>query len=76
VKGKEYRGSGFRFSAIGGSYRVVVWGSGVYLFAGGQGTARLQGSSVYRRSDGAYSIDGGPFSSLPAQAVKHAIGRG
>jgi hypothetical protein len=75
VKGKEYRGNGFRFSAIGGSYRVVVWGSGIYLFAGGQGTATLQGSSVYRRSDGSYSIDGGPFLSLPARALTHDIGR-
>jgi hypothetical protein len=76
VKGKEYRGSGFRFSAINGSYRVVVRGSGIYLFAGGQGTVRLQGSSVYRGSDGVYSIDGGPFLSLPTHPLTHDIGRG
>ena len=63
--GKRYRGSGFRFSAIGGAYRIVVWGSGVYLFAGGRGTVRLQGSSVYPRSDGTFSIDGGQPRSLP-----------
>jgi hypothetical protein len=76
VKGKEYRGNGFRFSAIGGAYRVVVWGSGVYLFAGGQGTVKLQGSSVYRGSDGAYSVNGGSFRSLPAQPLMQDIGRG
>jgi hypothetical protein len=76
VKGKEYRGSDFRFSAIGGAYRVVVWGSGVYLFAGGQGTVKLQGSSVYRGSDGAYSVNGGSFRSLPARPLTQDIGRG
>ena len=35
--GKAYNGSNFRFRAQGGTYRVVVRGSGVYLFAGGQG---------------------------------------
>jgi hypothetical protein len=76
VRGKEYRGSGFRFSAIGGAYRVVVWGSGVSLFAGGQGTVKLQGSSVYRGSDGVYSVNGGSFRSLPAQPLTQDIGRG
>jgi hypothetical protein len=74
--GKEYRGSDFRFSAIDGAYRIVVWGSGVYLFAGGHGTVRLQGSSVYPKSDGAYSIDGRRFRSLPAQPLAREIGRG
>ena len=45
--GTEYSGSGFRFRAIGGCYRVVVRGAGVYLFAGGHGTVTLHGSSVY-----------------------------
>ena len=74
--GKEYRGSGFRFRAIDGAYRVVVRGSGVYLFAGGRGRVMLQGSSVYRNSDGAYSVDGRPFRSLPMRSLKYTIGRG
>ena len=73
--GKEYRGSGFRFRAMGGAYRVVVRGSGVYLFAGGHGTVTLEGSSVYPRSDGAYSVDGRRFRSLPAEPLQRKIGR-
>jgi hypothetical protein len=74
--GTEYRGSGFRFSAIGGAYRVVIRGSGVYLFAGGHGTVTLHGSSVYRGSDGAYSVDGRAFRSLPAAPLQLPIGKG
>ncbi|HJQ75314.1 MAG TPA: hypothetical protein VJ814_10520 [Gaiellaceae bacterium] len=72
--GKRYIGSGFRFRAMGGTYRVVVRGAGVYLFAGGQGRVTLVGSSVYPRADGAYSVDGGQFRSLPARPFRHAIG--
>ncbi|MGH2977903.1 MAG: hypothetical protein ACRDKC_05970 [Gaiellaceae bacterium] len=72
--GTEYSGSGFRFSAIGGAYRVVVRGSGVYLFAGGHGSVTLRGSSVYPGGDGAYSLDGRPFRSLPPRALKRSFG--
>jgi hypothetical protein len=61
---------------MGGAYRVVVRGSGVYLFAGGHGSVTLHGSSVYPGSDGAYSIDGSPFRSLPAGPLRRQIGRG
>ncbi|HEY1563114.1 MAG TPA: hypothetical protein VGF72_00335 [Gaiellaceae bacterium] len=74
--GKEYTGSGFRFRAMGGTYRVVVRGAGIYLFAGGQGRVTLRGSSVYRRADGAYSVDGRAFRSLPAHLLRQTIGRG
>lgn len=74
--GVEYSGSGFRFRAIGGAYRVVVRGSGVYIFAGGQGTVTLRGSSVYPDGDGRYSLDGAAFRSLPAQRMKRTIGGG
>jgi hypothetical protein len=74
--GTEFSGSGFRFRAIGGAYRVVIRGSGVYLFAGGKGSVTLHGSSVYRRNDGFYSLGGGAFRSLPALPVKFSIGRG
>ena len=72
----EYEGSGFRFRAIGGAYRILVRGAGIYLFAGGHGTVRLQGSSHYPASDGSYSIDGGRPRSLPTQLLEHTIGRG
>jgi hypothetical protein len=74
--GIEYSGSGFRFRAVGGAYRVVVRGAGIYLFAGGRGIARLLGSSVDRAHDGLYSFDGAAFRSLPARPLKRPIGGG
>ena len=72
--GTEYTGSGFRFRAMGGFYRIVVRGAGVYLFAGGKGNVELQGSSVYRKADGTFSLNGRAFRSLPANRVKYRIG--
>jgi hypothetical protein len=74
--GHEFSGNGFRFRALGGFYRVVVRGSGVYLFAGGHGNVTLRGSSVYPHADGTYSVDGGAFRSLPKVSLKRQIGRG
>ena len=74
--GKEYSGSNFRFRAMGGFYRVVVRGSGVYLFAGGQGHVTLRGSSHYPRADGTFSVNGGTFRSLPASPLNRKLGRG
>jgi hypothetical protein len=74
--GVEYRGSDFRFSAVGGAYRVVVRGSGVYLFVGGRGSVTLRGSVVYPDGDGMYALDGRAFHSLPSQPVTRAIGGG
>jgi hypothetical protein len=76
LAGKEYSGSNFRFRAMGGSYRVVVRGSGVYLFAGGRGHVTLLGSSVYPSADGFYSVNGGTFRSLPARPLKREISGG
>jgi hypothetical protein len=73
--GKEYSGSNFRFRAMGGLYRVVIRGTGVYLFAGGKGSVKLQGSS-YVRADGTYSVNGGRPRSLPKRLVKRKIGGG
>jgi hypothetical protein len=73
--GVEYRGSGFRFRAIGGWYRVVVRGSGVYLFAGGHGNVQLHGSSFDQGGDGSYSLNGRRFRSLPTLPVKLPLGR-
>jgi hypothetical protein len=75
LTGQEYTGSNFRFRAMGGLYRVVIRGTGVYLFAGGQGSVKLQGSS-YVRADGTYSVNGGRPRSLPKRLVKRKIGGG
>jgi Ca2+-binding RTX toxin-like protein len=71
--GTEYRASGFRFRAMGGFYRVVVRGAGVYLFAGGKGNVTLQGSSVNRRTDGVYALNGGAFRSLPTTPLARPL---
>ena len=74
--GKEFTGSNFRFRAMGGSYRVVVRGSGIYLFAGGRGQVTLRGSSIYKHADGWYAVNGAPFRSLPGVPLKRKLGRG
>jgi hypothetical protein len=75
-KGQEFRGSGFRFRALGGFYRVVVRGSGVYLFAGGVGTVTLHGSSFDRLGDGTYSLNSRVPRSLPTNPLTRQFGRG
>ena len=60
----------------GGFYRVVVRGSGVYLFAGGRGKVWLRGSSADPKADGTYSVDGSSVRSMPTQLLKRKIGRG
>lgn len=75
VPGTEFSGSGFRFRAVGGVYRVVVYGSGVDVYAAGHGRVTLHGSLSYPASDGTYSLDGGTARSLPAGELTRRIGR-
>jgi hypothetical protein len=75
-QGVRFKGSGFRFRAIDGAYRVVVRGAGVYLFAGGNGSVQLRGSVRYPHSDGRYSIDGEKSQSMPTTPLVRQIGRG
>jgi hypothetical protein len=74
LTGKEYTGSNFRFRAMGGLFRVVVRGAGIYLFAGGTGAVWLRGSSVYPNADGKFSVNGSTPRSLPTRRVKFKIG--
>jgi len=73
-KGTRLSGSDFRFRAMGGSYRIVVRGSGIYLFAGGKGLVMLRGSRFNPRQDGRFAVNGGPFRSLPKRLVTRKIG--
>jgi hypothetical protein len=75
VSGSEWTGSGFRFRAVGGVFRMVVRGSGVYLFAGGTGNVTVQGSKLSPGGDGSYAIDGGRFRSLPSRPARRPLGR-
>lgn len=74
VPGTEFSGSSFRFRAVGGVYRVVIRGSGVYTFAAGRGRVTLLGSAAYPDSDGSYSLGGGRFRSLPARRLSRSFG--
>jgi hypothetical protein len=60
-------GDGIRFRAIGGKYRIFVRGSGIYLSAVGHGTVFLNGRGDEPNvdHDGAYSLNDGPYKSLP-----------
>ena len=75
LDGTKFSGSGFRFRAVGGVWRVVVYGSGVSLYAGGEGrVVSLHGSVAYPDADGNYSLNGGPFASLPSGTVTGRLG--
>jgi hypothetical protein len=71
---KICRGDNLRFRAIGGKYQVLIRGarpytpgSGIYLSAVGHGFAVLNGAGDDPAvdSDGTYSLNDGPYRSLP-----------
>jgi hypothetical protein len=69
--GTQWTGTDFRFRAVDGTYRVVIWGSGVYLFASGdQGRVWLTGQTDNPRGDGKYSLNGEAWRSLPVAGVR------
>ena|SRR6266850_2049886 len=69
-----FRGS-FNFRAVGGTYTVLVYGTGVNLVAVGTGTVKLAGLPDVPSGDGKYSLNGGDFASLPGtQTDKRIIG--
>jgi len=60
-------GVGMKFRAVGGTYKITIYGSGVYLSAIGQGrVVSLAGIPDQTSGDGVYSFNGDPFKSLPA----------
>jgi hypothetical protein len=63
---RTWRGVDFKFRAVGGLYKITIWGSGVDLVASGVGTVILTGSAEAPLRDGTYSVNGGDFRSLPA----------
>jgi hypothetical protein len=68
--GTMWKGANFRFRAVDGTFKVVIWGSGIYLFAGGQGSVTLTGSTDTPNSDGKFSLNGGGWFSIPVTAQK------
>lgn len=61
---------GFKFRAIGGTFTILIYGSGVNLFAVGSGTVQLAGMPGVAIGDGKYSINGKDFRSLPNVPTK------
>jgi hypothetical protein len=59
-------GPNFRFRAVGGTYKITLYGSGVDLVASGKGSVVLAGSPDAAASDGRYSLNGQDWASLPA----------
>jgi hypothetical protein len=58
-------GNNFRFRAVGDTYAITIYGSGVSLFAIGSGKAILAGTPGEPTDDGTYSLNGGDPHSLP-----------
>jgi hypothetical protein len=68
-----YVGSGIRFRAVAGYFRVRIFGAGIDINAVGQGSVRLFGSSITTGA-GKYSLNGGGWTSLPSVATTLSIG--
>jgi hypothetical protein len=70
VAASSWQGTDFSFRAVEGTFKVVIWGSGVYVFTSGHGNVTLTGSADTPRSDGRYSLNGGDWHSIPLEATK------
>ena len=63
----KYLGSDFRFHAVADNYyKVTIYGTGVNLFAVGQGNVTIQGMQDATVNNGRYSLNGQDFKPLPA----------
>ncbi len=58
-----YKGEDMRFKLLGGDNILFIRGSGISLSVVGEGKVSLDGGNV--ANDGKFSIDDGPFKSLP-----------
>jgi hypothetical protein len=65
------------FRAVGGTFTILVYGSGVSLVAAGSGSVRLAGLPDTPHGDGQYSLNDTDFTSLPGvQTARLLIGNG
>ena len=65
-------GDGIRFKLLGGDNTLFIRGSGISLSAVGEGRVTLDGGNVV--NDGKFSIDDGPFQSLPDSYHTYSFG--
>ena len=63
-----YGGTGLRFRALGGAWRVRIVGRGIDASAAGRGEVTLRGAR------GTFSIDGGSYRSWPEDATTYQFG--
>jgi len=71
----KWGGTNMKFRAVGGTYKITIYGSDVDLSAVGHGVVTLAGMPDTTTGDGAYSLNGDPFHSLPATPLaKLAVG--
>jgi len=71
----KWIGVNMKFRAVGGTYKITIYGSGVDLSAVGRGYVSLSGVPDATSGDGVYSLNGDPFRSLPATPlVKLTLG--
>ncbi len=71
-----YWGNDVSFRAVGGHYRIRIFGHGISLNVVGQGSVRMQGSSsiLLADGDGRYSLNGGTWKSLPTLGDAFSLG--
>ena len=67
-----YKGDDLRFKLLGGDNTLFIRGSGISLSAVGEGKVTLDGGNV--ANDGKFSIDDGPFLSLPDSIHSYSFG--
>jgi hypothetical protein len=70
-----YSGTDVRFRAVGGRYRIRIFGSGISVNAIGQGNVRLVGSSFLAPSAW-YAVNGGDKKPLPDLGVSFPLAAG
>ena len=69
-----YIGEDVRFRMIGGLYRVQLQAVGIDVSAVGRGTATLDASG-FSDQPGRFSINGGPFQSMPGVVTRYPLGQ-
>ncbi len=67
----RYGGTDVHFRLIDGFFRLQIVGTGISLSAVGRGSVTLRGDGF---ADGTYSLDGGPFASMPDVPTSFQLG--
>ena len=63
-------GTDFRFRAVGGTYKITIYGQDIDIVASGQGSVVPTGMPDAPAADGRFSLNGSLFRSLPATPTR------